>query len=474
MVRLDSMNTLVCRLVFLLVVFGVVSTACEKQSQPAVVILPTATLAATRTSKATPSPMPDSPSQIPIEGSVLRGVKINFWHPWSGKQALVIQSLIDEFNESNEYGINVTVIPKGGSDFLEEQVISAAYNGNLPEIIVAPITFLSALHENYNNLVNLNEFINNPQWGMSEDEVLSYSLTFWEQDIVDDFRVGLAAQRDLYLIFYNQTWAKELGFDEPPNTQDDFLNQACAAARANASDDDKENDWTGGWIYDIQPLSVLSWLKSFNGGGLPTKETIPYLFETSTNQNAFDFLHRIFRIDCAWVGREDTPYNYFSQRQALFYSGSTQEITIQEGITNEDQWTVIPYPSLQGDPIVLADGWSYGILRTQAEKQLAAWLLIKWLLSAENQARLIGVTGSLPLTNTTLLEMDDYRENHPVWNDALLYLPLAKPAPSLESWRIAGRVIQDAAWQLMQANIASSDISELLGRADRLIKDLIG
>jgi len=467
------MKYLVYRLIFLFGILGIVSTACEKQSQPTVVILPTATLAVTRTSRATPSPMPDSPSQIPIEGSVLKGVKINFWHPWSGKQALVVQSLIDEFNESNEYGINVEVIANGGSDFLEEQVISALYNGNLPDMIVAPITFLSALNENYNNLVNLNEFINHPQWGMSEEEVLSYSLTFWEQDVIDDFRVGLAAQRELYLLFYNQTWAEELGFDQPPATQDDFLNQACAAARANASDDDKENDWTGGWVYDIQPISVLSWLRSFNGGELPTKETISYLFETLANQNAFEFLHRIFRIDCAWVGREDTSYNYFSQRQALFFSGNTQEIINQERITTEDQWTVIPYPSLQGDPVVLADGWSYGVLRTQPERQLAAWLFIKWMLSAENQARLIEVTGGIPLKNTTLLEMEDYQESHPVWNDALQYLPYAKPAPSLESWRVAGRVIQDATWQLMQANIASSDIAELLGRADKLIKDLI-
>ncbi len=48
------------------------------------------------------------------------------------------------------------------------------------------------------------------------------------------------------VMFYNNTWASELGFDAAPQTADEFKEQACAAAAANDADDTPDNDGTGG------------------------------------------------------------------------------------------------------------------------------------------------------------------------------------------------------------------------------------
>ncbi len=58
----------------------------------------------------------------------------------------------------------------------------------------------------------------------------------WMQDEVDGVRLGMPAQRTARFLLYNQSWARELGYDLPPATFSDFERQACAANKALASD----------------------------------------------------------------------------------------------------------------------------------------------------------------------------------------------------------------------------------------------
>ncbi|PIZ25991.1 MAG: ABC transporter substrate-binding protein, partial [Chloroflexi bacterium CG_4_10_14_0_8_um_filter_57_5] len=45
------------------------------------------------------------------------------------------------------------------------------------------------------------------------------------QDPVNGQRLGAPAQRSARFLFYNQTWARELGFSAPPATADEFRQQ---------------------------------------------------------------------------------------------------------------------------------------------------------------------------------------------------------------------------------------------------------
>ena len=61
---------------------------------------------------------------------------------------------------------------------------------------------------------------------------------------------GGPAQRSARVIFYNQTWARELGFNAPPSTADDFREQACKANASFRSNEDPKDDALGGWLVD--------------------------------------------------------------------------------------------------------------------------------------------------------------------------------------------------------------------------------
>ena len=71
-------------------------------------------------------------------------------------------------------------------------------------------------------------------------------------------------------------------------------------------------------------------------------------FSSPDSEAAFTALLKLENDTCAWVSRLPEPYDYFTNRQALFYSGSMEDLRVQEKnntrLESKDEWTVIPYP----------------------------------------------------------------------------------------------------------------------------------
>ena len=63
------------------------------------------------------------------------------------------------------------------------------------------------------------------------------------------------------MMYYNQTWLEELGYDGPPTTPDEFKEMACAGAEANG-------DGTGGYILRDDASAVAAWAMAFGGSVL--------------------------------------------------------------------------------------------------------------------------------------------------------------------------------------------------------------
>jgi multiple sugar transport system substrate-binding protein len=461
---------------FTAIIFVFFLSVCSCTSNPPVTILPTVTIIAPILTQnlATPIQSTQQKVEIPDIEKFRDKVTIEFWHPWSGDAARIIDLLIKEFNSTNSWGIQVDPFSYGDEDYLISKVLIALKNQENPEVIATPINFLRNLFVSGNELIDLSDYVNHPKFGLTEEEKVSYPLIFWQQDMIDGLRFGMPAQRDAHILFYNQSWAKELGFETPPSTPDEFLNQSCAAARANSFDSNLDNNGTGGWIYNSDPLTVISWMKAFEGGEIPINENDQYIFGNQPNTNAFTFLQQIIKLGCAWVGKDPDPYQYFASRNALFYSGDLQDILVQEKNANKkDQWTIISYPSIKGNDVVLSDGLSYGIFKSTSEKDLAAWLFIRWMQKPASQAKLINATSTYYFTSSIADEMSIFRQKHPAWNAALQYLPLSKSTPLLSTWNIAGKVLQDASWQLAQSNIKTGDIPDILRQVDELIKEIV-
>ena len=76
-------------------------------------------------------------------------------------------------------------------------------------------------------------------------------------------------------------------------------------------------------------------------------------------------------------------------------------------LDNTDEWTLIPFPGSTAR-VLVAYGPSYSVLKSTPEKQLAAWLFARWLLSPENQAQWVDASALFPLG-----KLDHHRGAHP-------------------------------------------------------------
>jgi ABC-type glycerol-3-phosphate transport system substrate-binding protein len=377
----------------------------------------------------------------------------------------VILSLVNQFNTENEYGIVVNAFSQGGD--LYSNVRNVLGSDAAPNLVAGYNNQLQSWDNHGGKLVDLDEYVNDPGWGLDPEAQADFHPIFWEQDTNDNKRLGLPVYRSAVVIFYNQSWAKELGFEKPPQTPDEIREQACAAAAAN-------NDGTGGLIATTDSATNMSWLFAF-GGNLQHPSGRSYQATITENQAAFTFLYDLLDQGCAWTPEAYYPNQEFATRKGLFYPSSIAGIPYQvnafEDADNIDQWIVIPFPGGTGEPVINAYGHAYAIFEATPEMQLASWLFLQWILQPKNQAEFIEASGYLPVSTSALQDLKNYAAENPHWTQALELIPYAKAEPSLGSWGIARWVFADAVEELFSPDFNRDQIPTLLEKLEETLNN---
>lgn len=446
--------------------------ATPREGRPTGMVTPLLTVAPTVVS---------TPTVPPVDLGGLRGKEITLWHPWQGGLSNEMDQAIDSFNQSNEWGIKVQVKAFYNTGALSDAVESLATDseGTKPQVIVATSEQLADWYVNGKSLLDLTDYVTSAQYGLSEGERNAYSPVFWNQDVAEGHRFGMPALRNAQILFYNSSWAKELGFSNPPTTPDEFKQQACEAGKVNNAATEISFHGTGGWLIDSDALTTMSWLAAFGANPVPDGEGKPYTFESEQSEQAISFTRQLYDNGCAWVGRNPEPYEYFSKRMALFYAGNLTDISSQKRIMDlqqsKDEWTILPFPGSDGKPVVYSGGYSYGLLQSEdKEAALAGWLLIRWLETPRVAAKLTVALPSIPVSSAIASELGDYQAHFP-WDGILPLFDQAKPAPALSSWRQVRRLVEDATWQIFHLPVEGLEqvLPQTLPQLDQSIQEIV-
>ena len=207
-------------------------------------------------------------------------------------------------------------------------------------------------------------------------------------------------------LFYNKTWAIELGFPDTPTNLAEFAEQACAAGKASYAEKDEKKHGTGGWIISSDPEDVMSWLLIFAGAG-----QTPGGILRSENGDVFSdtaaWLRNLYDNGCAWISRVKEPYDYFANRYALFYSGTYADAERQYNAFEQssehgfDNWDLIVYPGRtagkKSDPRIYGNIVSAALLNGSSEAMNASWHFLRWLYADQHAAELALSAGGWPV-----------------------------------------------------------------------------
>ena len=431
-----------------------------------------------------PTPNERTPSTLGVTAAELRGLQVNLWHPWTGATGDALQAILDEFNRTNKWGITVQASAYEGFGRLDEAVESAMTAkgaDSLPDVLV-DYGYQARHWDGSGVMIDLMPYVNDPVWGLTSDEQADFYPGFWAEDLVSaggmrqTKRLGIPFYRSAYVLFYNQSWAKELGYPDPPTTPEDFRVRACAAAESVSRQGDKSNLGKGGWLITSQPGALIGWIYAF-GGEITNPDSTGYRFNTAETRQAFETLKGLQESGCAWSETVAEAQNEFANRQALFVVGSMFDIPAQREAfarsASKDEWMVIPFPS-SNQPVVDTYGPSLLVTRSTPAQQLAGWLVIEWLVYPPNQAEWVKELETYPTRKNTLSYLNEAISTSPQWVQALELLPDAHSEPSLASWSVVRWTLEDASAQLFNLQFSADQIPSLLGNLDSVAAEIFG
>jgi hypothetical protein len=94
---------------------------------------------------------------------------------------------------------------------------------------------------------------------------------------------------------------------------------------------------------------------------------------------------------------------------------------------------------------------------------------MRWMLSAENQARWVQSTGLFPLRTSELPLLAEYSASHPQWAEAVELLVDGQTTPKLASWKMV-RVMLEDGFRDMFDTIRHPDLTE--GQVPLILKQM--
>jgi multiple sugar transport system substrate-binding protein len=396
-------------------------------------------------SAAAPTPFPSPTPGLGASPEALQGVNVIAWHGWGGDSSTLFAQMADEFNHSNSWGISVSVQSKPNLESLADEVSQVLGTDGQPDLLVALPEQLLGWQA---GLVDLTRYAMHPAVGLAPDALFSDLM---RQSNLAGSQLGMPALRSGRFLFYNVSWARELGFEAPPQTWDDFRKQACAANAFWKTDSDESNDGYGGLALDVEPnwQTPYAWLRA-QGGEVFSQGV--FAFETENNLAAWQNLIDLRAKGCAWLPQTAGNEENFAARRALFVTGTLGELNQQRAAlstaVSTDEWTLLPFPGTHS--AVPIYGPDYAVLKTGETRQLASWLFIRWMLQPENQARWARRTGLLPVSSAALgLLRSDYAANRQkgaaadLLSQALIY-------PQSPQWGLADKILADGFMSLLQ------------------------
>jgi ABC-type glycerol-3-phosphate transport system substrate-binding protein len=341
-----------------------------------------------------------------------------FWYPHTGEQAALLLSLIDEFNASNEWGITIVGEYGGSSNTLYDEILGRIGSGQLPDVVVAE-QHQVAVYAARGALVALDPYVGSWKWGYTQGELDDFFPVALAADRVPQFddRYGWPLYLSMEVLYYNEDRLIELGYTEPPETWEEFAQMACAASDPEAG--------TYGYEFSADASTFIDMLLN-HGGRMIDESAQSYTFNSEQGLATITFIQDLLSRECALLVTDKSAGRAgFGAGKVLFaIDSTTNRLDYRDGVAKGAgfKWSVSPLPTTLPRSRLYVQGPSFSLFRSTPEKQLAAWLFLKWFTEPEQQARWAQTFSTLPVRLSAADLLAGYIAEHPRYGIALDYL----------------------------------------------------
>ncbi len=315
---------------------------------------------------------------------------------------------------------------QGGYNDVYQKIIAGIPAKQLPTMAVA-YQNQAATYAGQGVLVQQDPYIDSAKWGYSAEELADFFPVAVTADYLPQFagRYGWPPYKSMEVMYYNQDWLTELGYDGPPESWDEFEEMACKASGQAFSGATGDGEPMG-YVYSVDASRFATFVFS-RGGDIIGDQGTEYVFNSAAGVDTLTFWQDLVKKGCAKQATERYgDQTDFGNGYSLFTVGSISGLpfygqAVDAGANFE--WSVNPPPHT-GEPRMNIYGASQSIFVSTPEEQLAAWLFTKYLSEPEPQARWATSTGYFPTRQTAADAMQAYMDENPTYAKAFGFMQL--------------------------------------------------
>ncbi len=355
------------------------------------------------------------------------GTTISFWHSMGGVNGQAIDTLVEKFNNENEYGITVEAQYQGAYDDSLNKLKSAQI-GNMGADLVQVYEVGTRFMMESGWIVPMQQLVDADQYDVSsiEPNLAAYYT-------IDGALYSMPFNSSTPLMYYNKDMFDKAGITEIPDSLE-------------AIDAIGEQLMTKGGASEVMSLSIYGWFfEQFIG-----KQGLQYADngngrEAAADSVVFDQNGAAKNILTAWqklyqdgfapiVGKGgDAGLADFSAGKSAITLGSTASLKqILQDVNGKFEVGTAYFPKVSSSDEggVSIGGASLWALDNQDPKKLrATWEFIKFLISPESQAYWNEQTGYFPVTTKAQEEQTfkDNIEKYPQFMTAIDQLHASSP-----------------------------------------------
>ena len=361
-------------------------------------------------------------------------VTLRFWG--FGREGEVVQELMPEFERRNpDIRVQVQQIPWTAA---HEKLLTAFVGDATPDLAQLGNTWIPEFAA-LGALEPLNPWV-------ARSRVVDSAAYFggiWDTNLIGDTIYGVPWYVDTRVIFYRKDILAQAGYRQMPESWDAWRAAMEAVQRRVGPDRYAiflpTNEWAQPYVLGMQAGSTLLDDEGRYG-----------VFSGAAFRRGFEFYVGLFRAGLApTLGNVDIA-NVFQEfargRFAMYITGPWNLGEFQRRLPAEmqDQWSTAPLPGPEGGAsgVSLASGASLSVFKASRHKE-AAWRLIDYLSTSEQQERFHRLTGDLPARIDTWQRTG--LSSEPKARAFWLQLHRVRPVPKVpEVELIATRVLESA------------------------------
>lgn len=374
------------------------------------------------------------------------------WYAFGGTAEAGLLQLIDDFNVRNEWHISVAAERLQDADDLREHAVAAGARNALPDLAVVDNAAVADIVQ-AGLTVPLDAYVSDIDFGLTQSAL---------QDMLYEVRparydrqiVAWPLGREIVTLVYNTKWLADMGLEQPPEYWSEFREVACAAG--GDTDGDGAYDRYGyGHVQDV--TAFAGWLYSRGTRVLdPAGERAQ--FGDEAGLEAFGLLSDLFRQGCAYetVGAAGARADFAAGRVLFVFARSSELPGYEQAVANEEAFTpgvmAVPGSGVVSPTVPLA-GPDAVIFRTTTDRQLAAWLFVRYLTEPAQTVRWAQLTGQFPVRRsaTENADMQAYLAEHPLVSGAWSLLPSATAEEGVPGWSAVQDILAEALRQVIDA-----------------------